>query len=172
MFMPADPLPTAAPSQTGLASEIAPRIDAVAPRPSASTSTGLSAPGIAPIAPIVALSGVAMGADGGNLALVSVDRRPEMLLRVGDLLGPSATVVRIDADSMTYRFAGIERRVIVKPSDKAPAQPGPAAQPPRLPGFVPGAPAMARVNGLEPGSGNEAFRQAVEKKMQAIASGR
>ena len=124
-------------------------------------------------APQVVLTGVVVGADGGdNLAIVSVDLRPEMLIRVGDPLGSFATVVRIDDASMTYRLAGNELRVFVKPSRTVIATAMPDAAPKQLPGFIPAAPAMARAQGSEPGSGNDAFRQAVEKKVQAIAAGR
>lgn len=124
-------------------------------------------------APQVVLTGVVVGANGGaNLAIVSVDLRPEMLMRVGDPLGIAGTVVRIDDASMTYRLAGKELSVFVKASPKVTVTATPDAAPKQYPGFVAAAPAMARALGSEPGSGNEAFRQAVEKKFQAIASGR
>lgn len=125
-----------------------------------------------PTAPTVVLSGVALSAGGGNVAIVSIDQRPEMLVRVGDALSPLATVVRIDDGSMTYRFAGAELRVLVKLQQHVSAPIKPDAPPKPLPGFIAGAPAMARAAGSEPGSGNDAFRQAIEKKMQAIAAGR
>lgn len=142
-----------------------------APRPTVSSLA--PAPVDAPAAPLVVLTGVVVAAGGvGNLAIVSVDRRPEMLIRVGDALGVAATVVRIDDDSMTYRIAGNELLVLVKQSPNVAATAKPHAAPKQYPGFVAAAPAMARGPGSEPGSGNEAFRQAVEKKFQAIASGR
>ncbi len=106
------------------------------------------------------------------MAIVSVDRRPEMLMRVGDALGASATVVRIDDASMTYRLAGKELSVVVKQSASVTAAVQPIAPPKQYAGFVAAAPAIARGAGSEPGSGNAAFRQAVEKKFQAIAAGR
>ena len=110
------------------------------------------------------------------MAIVSVDQRPDMLLRVGDPIAASTTVLRIDDASMTYRFAGAEWRVFVHPQRRTDAMPMPNttlnAAPKPLPGFVAGAPPMARAAGTEPGSGNDAFRQAVEKKMQAINAGR
>lgn len=163
------PVPAAASSPEPVAM-IAPYVSAVAVVPSAPALTPAPAPATS-VAPVVRLSGVAVGARGGNLALVSVDGRPEVLLRVGDRLGPSATVFRIDVEAMTYRYAGIDRRVFVVPSRAGAVTPGAAAVPAPLPGFVAGAPDMARAGGREPGSGNPAFRQAIERKMQAIASG-
>lgn len=143
--------------------------DAINARPAAEPSP--RSPAAA--APQVVLTGVVVGADGGgNLAIVSVDLRPELLMRVGDPLGISATVVRIDDDSMTYRLAGNELRVFVKASPTVTAIAKPDATPKQVPGFVVGAPTMARAHGSEPGSGNDAFRQAVQKKIEAIAAGR
>lgn len=113
-----------------------------------------------------------MGGGGGNVAIVSINQRPDMLVRVGDAMTASATVVRIDESSMTYRFAGAEWRVVVKPQQHVGAKVTQDAPAKPLPGFVVGAPTVARAAGAEPGSGNDAFRQAVEKKMQAIAAGR
>lgn len=119
----------------------------------------------------VVLSGVATGADQAPLALVSIHRGPVMLLRVGDSMGGSARVLRIDPDSMTYLSAGAELQVSVKPADAAPASAtaGAAAKP--LAGFVAAAPAIARAEGAQPGSGNAMFRQSVERKRMAIAAG-
>lgn len=126
----------------------------------------------APAPPSVVLSGVAMGVGGGNVAIVSINQQPDMLVRVGDALTATASVVRIEESSMTYRYAGTEWRVSVKPMQSV-AAPNPPAVPAKpLPGFVASAPAIARAAGAEPGSGNDAFRQAVEKKRQAIAAGR
>ncbi len=139
----------------------------------ASRTTEALPPTSSPVAPQVVLTGVVVGANGaGNLAIVSLDHRPEMLLRVGDPLGPSAKVVAIDDASMSYRIGGNELRVFVKTSPTATASARPNVPPKQYPGFVAAAPAMARVNGAEPGSGNDAFRQAVEKKVQAITQGR
>ncbi len=114
-----------------------------------------------------------MGVGGGNVAIVSINQQPDMLVRVGDALTSSASVVRIDESSMTYRFAGAEWRVPVKPMQSVTAATTPVLVPPKpLPGFVASAPAMARAAGTEAGSGNDAFRQAAEKKRQAIAAGR
>ena len=123
----------------------------------------------------VVVTGVAVGSDGRNLALVSIDRRPEMLLRVGDTMPGAATVVHIDDTSMTYRRGGVDFRVSVQAALAAQAgvaMNAPDVHPKTYPGFVAGAPAMARAAGTEPGSGNDAFRQAIEKKLQAIAAGR
>lgn len=142
----------------------------------ASRTTEATPPTTSPLAPQVVLTGVVVGANGaGNLAIVALDHRPEVLLRVGDALGSSAKVVAIDDASMSYRIGGNELRVFVKPrptssADTASARPD--VPPKQYPGFVAAAPAMASVNGAEPGSGNDAFRQAVEKKVQAITQGR
>ena len=139
----------------------------------ASRTTEATPPTTSPLAPQVVLTGVVVGANGaGNLAIVALDHRPEMLLRVGDALGSSAKVVAIDDASMSYRIGGNELRVFVKPSPTSTASVRPDVPPKQYPGFVAAAPAMARVNGAEPGSGNDAFRQAVEKKIQAITQGR
>ena len=139
----------------------------------ASRTTEATPPTTSPLAPQVVLTGVVVGANGaGNLAIVALDHRPEVLLRVGDALGSSAKVVAIDDASMSYRIGGNELRVFVKPSPTSTASARPDVPPKQYPGFVAAAPAMARVNGAEPGSGNDAFRQAVEKKIQAITQGR
>ncbi len=122
--------------------------------------------------PTVVLGGVVAGSDHDNLAIASVDRGPQVLLRVGDSIGGTATVVRIDHDSMTYRSGGNEVRVFVRPAPSAVATATPNPPVKTYPGFVAAAPAIARANGAEPGSGNEAFRQAFETKMQAIAARR
>lgn len=148
--------------------QAAARVDwAATPNASASLPTAAAA-----TAPAVVLSGVAVGVGGGNVAIVSINQRPDMLVRVGDAMTAAATVVRIDESSMTYRFAGTEWRVFIKPQPSVTAPIKLDAPPKPLPGFVAGAPAMARAPGTEPGSGNDAFRQAIEKKMQAIAAGR
>lgn len=121
--------------------------------------------------PVVVLSGVSVGTAGGNLAIVSVDHGPDTLVRVGDAMSNSMTVVRIDDDSMAYRFAGTELRVFVKPRQTVTTVVKPDAPPKQYPGFIAGAPAMARAVGTEPGSGNDAFRRAIDKKMQSIAAG-
>ena len=123
-------------------------------------------------APNVVLSGVAVGVGGGNVAIVSVDQRPDTLVRVGDAMGATTTVLHIDDASLTYRFAGTEWRVFVKPQQHTDAARPLNAAPKPLPGFAVGAPPMARPAGTEPGSGNDAFRQAIEKKIQAINAGR
>lgn len=148
-----------------------PPAHALAPGPAPPAMTAASVP--APLAPAVMLTGVAVGADARNLALVSIDRRPEVLLRVGDAMTASATVVHIDDTSMTYRQAGVDVRLAVKPARAAAAAVAQAAAPPTTyPGFMADAPPMARVNGREPGSGNDAFRQAIDKKLQSIAANR
>ena len=150
----------------GIGSETAPtRVASAMPAIAESASA-------TPVAPGVVLTGVAVGIDGHNLALVSIDKRPELLLRVGDTMPGPATVVHIDDTSMTYRRAGIDFRVPVKAAQAGVALAKPDAQAKTYPGFVAGAPAMARASGTEPGSGNDAFRQAIEKKLQAIAAGR
>ena len=146
-----------------------------APRPAAPLRSPVPDPvaDAVPSAPLVVLTGVVVATGGrDNVAIVSVDRRPEMLMRVGDALGASATVVRIDDASMTYRLADKELSVVVKQSASVTAAVQPIAPPKQYAGFVAAAPAIARGPGSEPGSGNEAFRQAVEKKFQAIAAGR
>lgn len=160
---PAVPAPRAA---TDLRTETAP--SQVVPLPPAAASVPVDA---AIGGPQVVLSGVVVGAGGGNLAIVSVDRRPETMLRVGDELTPSATVVHIDDGSMTYRFAGRQTRVQVQSVRGASATAQSVAPARPLPGFVAGAPPLARPGGTEPGRGNDAFRQAVAKKAQAIAAG-
>ncbi len=161
-------------TQTGAALPAAARAQWVAAPAAAASSATIPATATpaAPAAPAVVLSGVAVGVGGGNVAIVSINQRPDMLVRVGDAMTATTSVVRIDDSSMTYRFAGAEWRVFVQPQRQvsAPIKLEAPAKP--LPGFVAGAPAVARSAGAEPGSGNDAFRQAVEKKMQAIASGR
>lgn len=147
-------------------------VAAVAPPAPAMTGALLPPTPVAtPIA--VVLSGVVTGIDRQQLAIVSVDRGPVSLLRVGDSINGSSHVLRIDGESMTYRQGGSDVRVFVSAGPGTPAVAAPAAaQVKTYPGFVAAAPSIARASGTEPGSGNEAFRQAVDKKLQAIAAGR
>lgn len=131
-----------------------------------------SASGATATAPVVILTGVAVNVDGSNVAIASVNRGAQTLLRVGDPIGPFASILRIDDASMTYRFAGRDLRVFVQaPQRVSQAAPRQATPPAYL--AVAGTPApAASALGLEPGSGNAAFRQAVEKKIQALTTGR
>ncbi len=169
---PVGPVAVVSEARSHTVPAVAPRVDDVVAR--AQSPSIDSTPFIAPAASNVVLSGVATSPDGSRLAIVSVDRSPETLLRIGDRLGPDATVVRIDDTSMTYRLAGSERRVLLKATQNASATPARSLQasPTPTPAALAGAPAMARSGQGEPGSGNEAFRAAVAKKMQGIAAAR
>lgn len=165
LLMDADrPRPTA-PAQAALDSRSAP----IAPLPDLPMPADSRVVTATPRPLAVVLSGVAVGSDLTPLALVSVDRGPVLLLRVGDSMGGSARVLRIDPDSMTYLSRGAELRVSVKPAAAASATTTAAAKP--LAGFVAAAPAIARAEGAQPGSGNAMFRQSVERKRMAIAAG-
>lgn len=167
----AEPAPVVATAPAAWPAPTAPEVAAPALPPPAVPAT-LASPPSAPRAPVVTLAGLMVGADRQPLAVVSVDGGPESLVRVGDALGGTASVVRIDEGSLTYRFGSLEFRVTVRPRDGAPALITLAPPVQTQPGFVAAAPAIARPAGTLPGSGNDAFRQAVDKKLQAIAAGR
>jgi hypothetical protein len=153
---------------------------AVAP---AGPPTAIASPAAAPVMPpaqtfvarepSVVLDGVMVGADGRSLAVASIDGAPDVLLRVGDPIGSAAQVVAIDSTSMTYRIGIKDVRVSLRPG-AATAAARPTASPvgPSGAGLAAAAPPpMGPASGAR-GSGNEAFREAVQKKMQAITAGR
>ncbi|WP_088279793.1 hypothetical protein [Ideonella sp. A 288] len=168
----AEPAPQAVAVPAGQTSPTGPQAAVAALPPALVVPPPLASPPAAPKAPAVTLAGLLVGADRQPLAVVSVDGGPEALVRVGDPLGSAASVVRIDEGSMTYRFGDRELRVTVRPREPGPAliTSTPPAQ--TQPGFVAAAPAIARPAGTLPGSGNDTFRQAVDRKLQAIAAGR
>lgn len=143
-------------------------------RPAAVAAAAASAPS-SRTATIV-LWGVAGGPGRQALALVSADHGPQRVLRVGDSMGGQSTVLRIDADSMTYGSPGHEVQLFISPATATraatvPVDPAAAAVP--LPGgrkLVAEAPAPA--GEAEAGRGNEGFRSAFERKRQAIQASR
>ena len=166
IWWPSEPVALRAAPETRTESALGPALP-TPPVPAASAPRA-----IASGEPSVVLSGVVVGVGGGNLAIVSIDRRPETMLRVGDAVSNTGVVSQIDENSMTYDVAGQPRRVVVEPGRSVAATAKAAAPAKPLPGFVTGAPPMARASGVEPGSGNDNFRQAVARKAQAIAAGK
>lgn len=118
----------------------------------------------------VVLAGVVTGGDGQRMALVSLDRGPQAVLRVGDALTRDAVVRRIDEQSITYHRLGVDVRVPLQ-APAATAQALAAPLPVRATPPAVDAPAPARGPDGEPGRGNAAFRDAVARKRQAIATG-
>lgn len=127
----------------------------------------------------IRLSGVIGGGNGLPLALVSVNDIQNAIVRVGDKLDASSTVIAIDQDSMTYRQGAREVRTFVQsasdksaPTAQRALSPNKSGNPPtsngeivRLPGFMPSAPSIRQNNGIETPNGNAVFRQAIEAKI-------
>ena len=127
----------------------------------------------------IRLSGVIGGGNGLPLALVSVNDIQNAIVRVGDKLDASSTVIAIDQDSMTYRQGTREIRTFVQsasdksaPTAQRTLSPNESGNPPtstgeivKLPGFMPSAPSIRQTSGIEAPTGNAVFRQAIEAKI-------
>ena len=129
--------------------------------------------------PQVQLSGTVGGADGQRLAVVSVNKSPETIVRVGDTIFAASTVTEIKRDSMTFRHGSNLIRVVM---DDRPASPQNIAsstqastsepQVATKENTVPGLMANTGIAGLqssgESKNGNAEFRQAFEKKLNSL----
>jgi len=131
--------------------------------------------------PQVQLSGTVGGADGQQLAVVSVNKSAETIVRVGDTIFAASTVTEIKQDSMTFRHGSNLIRVVMQ---DRPASPQGIASPTQAltnepqvatkENTVPGLTANTGIAGLqssgEPKNGNVEFRQAFEQKMKSFQS--
>lgn len=122
----------------------------------------------APPSGTIELSGVLMVAGQPAMALVSVGGGPAVLARPGDRITATAVVVGIEASAMQVRDGGRVARIEVS---AMPARIAPPAQRPVSPA-PPDAAAAAGVApapaGDAPGSGNAAFRAAIEDKVRSM----
>ena len=163
-------------------------IDASAPPPPAAPqatapAAALAAASAIPLAPASApappaaaaaadwsLSGVLMVDGRPAMALVSVGRAPAALLRAGDRLSATAVLASIEANAIWVQDGALRTRVPMSGAwattarTLAPALPPDAASTPRV---AAGA-AVATPPAETPGTGNAAFRAAVEEKLKAM----
>ena len=129
--------------------------------------------------PQVELSGIVGGAEGQRLAVVSVNKSPESIVRVGDAIFAASTVTEIKQDSMTFRHGSNLIRVVMQ--DRPASPQGIASSTQALTNepqvaikenTVPGLKANTGTAGLqssdESKNGNAEFRQAFEKKMNSL----
>ena len=129
--------------------------------------------------PQVQLSGIVGGVDGERLAVVSVNKSPEAVVRVGDLIFAASTVTEIKQDSMTFRHGSNLIRVVMQ--DRVASLQGraystqPSTNEPQVAtkeNTVSGLMANTGTVGLqssgESKNGNAEFRQAFEKKMNSL----
>ena len=129
--------------------------------------------------PQVQLSGTVGGADGQRLAVVSVNKSPETIVRVGDTIFAASTVTEIKQDSMTFRHGSNLIRVAMH--DRLASPPGVVSSTQALTNepqvatkenTVPGLMANTGTAGLqgsgESKNGNAEFRQAFEKKLNSL----
>ena len=131
--------------------------------------------------PQVQLSGIVGGADGQRLAVVSVNKSPEAVVRVGDAIFAASIVTEIKQDSMTFRHGSNLIRVVMQDRRASPQgiasstqastnEPQVATKENTVPGL------MANTGTAGPQSlgdlknGNVEFRQAFEQKMKSFQS--
>lgn len=133
----------------------------------------LAAPPAASLSPAVAarvaLSGVLMVDGRPAMALVSVAGAPAVLVRPGDRVTASAVVSGIEANAMLLREGEQVSRIEVTAGPvTVAAAPLPPAATPAPQGAAPMAGAAAPPAGDAPGSGNAAFRAAIEDKVRSM----
>ena len=129
--------------------------------------------------PKVQLSGIVGGADGQQLAIISVNKAPELLVRVGDQIFAASTVTEINQDSLTYRHGSDLIRVFIQ-GNAAPTQTSVGSANPTsnkqpvarqedlLPGFMKSTGTAGQQSSAESKNGNVEFRQAFETKMNSL----
>lgn len=145
---------------------------AAAPAPAAAASLpGTVAAGAAarPDAPPVARLAAVVSVDGvPSLALVTADA--PRLVRAGDLLADGAAVLAVEERALVVRAAGIVQRLALAGPVVALASPASAASSaaPSLPPPGYGAMPMPPQADERVGSGNAAFRAAVEEKARSM----
>jgi len=129
--------------------------------------------------PQVLLSGIVGGANGQRLAVVSVNKSPESIVRVGDPIFADSTVTEINQDSLTYRHGSNLIRVVMQDRNVPPQGKVSTAQIPKneldvplkentLPGFVASAGTAGQQSPANSKNGNVEFREAFEKKMKSL----
>ena len=132
-------------------------------------------------APQVQLSGIVGGANGQQLAIISVNKAPESIVRVGDQIFSASTVTEINQDSLTYRHGSNLIRVVMQDRRAPPQSEASSAQLPTnelqiaakemsVPGFIAntGTAGPQSSDGLK--NGNVEFRQVFEQKMKSFQS--
>lgn len=124
----------------------------------------------APLSGAIELSGMLMVAGQPAMALVGVGGAPAVLVRPGDRITATAVVVSIEASAMQVRDGGRVSRIEVSSAPSriaaAPLRPVATAPADAMPAPAAGvAPAPAED---APGSGNAAFRAAIEDKVRAM----
>jgi len=129
--------------------------------------------------PQVQLSGIVGGANQQRLAVVSVNKSPESIVRVGDSIFAASTVTEINQDSLTYRHGSNLIRIVLQDRN-APSQgrassgqlPNSelkvAAKENTFPGLIANTGTAGPQSSDELKNGNAEFRQAFEKKMNGL----
>lgn len=147
------------------------------PPPFAQKSAELEKTSVLP--PEVELTGIVYGANGQRLAIVSVNKTPELIVRIGDLIFAASTVTEINLNSLTYRHGSNLIRVVMQ-SRSPPSQGNVASEtqirsaqevPDKdntLPGFVKGTGPIRQQSPSDVENGNAEFRQAFEQKMKSF----
>lgn len=129
--------------------------------------------------PQVELSGVVGEADGQYLAIISVNKSPESMVRVGNLIFGVSTVTEINQDSLTYSYGSDFIRVALQNRKATPQAKASAERPPinelqdaamqnTFPGFVANTSIARQQSSVDSKNGNVEFRQAVEQKMKSL----
>ena len=129
--------------------------------------------------PKIQLSGIVGGADGHQLAIISVNKAPESIVRVGDQIFAASTVTEINQDSLTYRHGSDLIRVLVQGnaaltqtsagSAKSASNEQPVAkQEDLLLGLMKITGTAGQQSSADSKNGNVEFREAFEKKMNSL----
>ena len=129
--------------------------------------------------PQVQLSGTVGGADGQRLAVVSVNKSPETVVRVGDAIFAASTVTEINQDSMTFRHGSNLIRVVMQDRVASPqgitsfAKPSTnelqvATKENTVPGLIANTGTAGPQSSDDLKNGNAEFRQAFERKMNSL----
>ena len=131
--------------------------------------------------PKVQLSGIVGGVDGQRLAVISVNKSPEAVVRVGDLIFAVSTVTEINQDSLTYRHGSELIRVVMQNHKRPPQGEASSAQLPTnelqpvtnenaVSGFRTNTGTAGSQSSGDLKTGNVEFRQAFEQKMKSFQS--
>ena len=129
--------------------------------------------------PQVQLSGTVGGEDEQRLAVVSVNKSPETIVRVGDTIFAASTVTEIKQDSMTFRHGSNLIRVVMQDRPASPQgiasftqaltnEPQVATKENTVPGLMASTGTAGLQSSGESKNGNAEFRQAFEKKMNSL----
>ncbi len=126
----------------------------------------------------IRLAGVAVGVNQLRMGIISVNNKPDIVVRVGDLLEGSWAVAEIDVDSLTYQNDSRKIKVFVESVkdmyvnqmaslSKNKNSASEVVDSP-LPGFIKRSPSEFNVSMPVLPNGNAEFRQAVEQKMATL----